>query len=121
MDGSDIEEKSSFKIVKLPFSSELDWGHYIVFIAKTVSKKIKALTLLYNFLLQRLPFISKNLPYALSWKTVGMSGVMFLINTFYLRLILYLLTLLNPWFIAEMETVKVFSVGIRMVIGSVKN
>ena len=66
MDGSDIEEKSSFKIVKLPFSSELDWGHYIVSIAKTVSKKIKALTLLYNFLLQRLPFISKNLPYALS-------------------------------------------------------
>ena len=94
---------------------------FLFCIAKTVSKKIKALTLLYNFLLQRLLFISTNLPYALSWNTVDMSGVMFLISTFYLRLILHLLTLLNPWFIVEMETVKVFSVGIRMVIDSLKN
>ena len=40
MDGSVLEEKSSLKILELPFSSKLDWGSYIVSIAKTASKKI---------------------------------------------------------------------------------
>ena len=43
MDGSVLEEKSSFKMLGLTFSSKLDWGSYIVFIAKTASKKIGAL------------------------------------------------------------------------------
>ena len=43
MDGSVLEEKSSFKKLGLTFSSELDWGSYIISIAKTVSKKIKVL------------------------------------------------------------------------------
>ena len=42
MDGSVIEEKSSFKILGVNFSSKIDWGTYIIFIAKTVSKKIGA-------------------------------------------------------------------------------
>ena len=40
MDGSVLEEKSSFKMLGLTFSFKLDWGSYIISIAKTVSKKI---------------------------------------------------------------------------------
>ena len=43
MDGSVLEEKTSFKMLGLLFSSKLDWGSYIVSIAKTASKKIGAL------------------------------------------------------------------------------
>ena len=37
VDGSALEEKTSFKILGLTFSSKLDWGSYIVSIAKTAS------------------------------------------------------------------------------------
>ena len=37
MDGSVLEEKSSFKMLALTFSSILDWGSYIISIAKTAS------------------------------------------------------------------------------------
>ena len=40
MDGSVLEDKTSFKMLGLTFSSKLDWGSYIVSIAKTASKKI---------------------------------------------------------------------------------
>ena len=50
MDGSVLEEKRSFKILGLTFSSKLDWGSYIVFIAKTASKKIGALIRSMKFL-----------------------------------------------------------------------
>ena len=43
MDGSVLEENPSFKMLGLTFSSKLDWGSYIVSIAKTASKKIGAL------------------------------------------------------------------------------
>ena len=43
MDGSVLEEKSSFKMLGLTFSSKLDRGSYIISIAKTASKKIEAL------------------------------------------------------------------------------
>ena len=43
MDGSVLEEKTSFKMLGLTFSSKLDWGSYIFSIAKTASKKIGAL------------------------------------------------------------------------------
>ena len=43
MDGSVLWEKSSFKMMGLTFSSKLDWSSYIVSIAKTTSKKIRAL------------------------------------------------------------------------------
>ena len=43
IDGSVLEEKPSFKILGLTFSSKLDWGSYIISITKTVSKKIEAL------------------------------------------------------------------------------
>ena len=43
MDGSVLEEETSFKILGLTFSSKLDWGPYIVSVAKTASTKIGAL------------------------------------------------------------------------------
>ena len=50
MDGSVLEEKSSFKMLGLTFSSKLDWGSYIISIAKTTSKKIGALIRSMKFL-----------------------------------------------------------------------
>ena len=43
MDRSVLEEKSSFKMLGLTFSSKLDWSSYIASIVKTASKKIGAL------------------------------------------------------------------------------
>ena len=43
MGGSILEEKLSFKMQGLTFSSKLDWGSCIISIAKTASKKIRAL------------------------------------------------------------------------------
>ena len=43
MDGSVLEENSSFKLLGLTFSSKLDRGSYVIFTAKTASKKIGAL------------------------------------------------------------------------------
>ena len=45
-----LEEKPSFKILGLTFSSKLDWGSYIISIAKTASKKIGALICSMKFL-----------------------------------------------------------------------
>ena len=42
MDGSVLEEKPSFKMLWLTFSSKLYWGSYAISVAKTVSKKIGA-------------------------------------------------------------------------------
>ena len=40
MGGSILEEKSSFKMLGLTFSSKLDWVSYIISVAKTASKKV---------------------------------------------------------------------------------
>ena len=50
MDGSALAEKSSFMMMRLTFSSKLDWGSYIISIAKTASKKIGALIRSMKFL-----------------------------------------------------------------------
>ena len=50
MDGSVIEEKSSFEMLGLSFASKLNWGSYIVSITKSASKKIGALILSLKFL-----------------------------------------------------------------------
>ena len=50
MDGSVLEKKISFKMLGLTFSSKLDWGSYIVSIAKTASEKIGALICSMKFL-----------------------------------------------------------------------
>ena len=41
--GSLLEEKSSFKMLHLTFSSKLDWVSYNISIAKTASKKLGTL------------------------------------------------------------------------------
>ena len=50
MNGSVPEEKSSSKMRWVTFSSKLDWGSYIISIAKTASKKIGALIRSMRFL-----------------------------------------------------------------------
>ena len=50
MGGSILEEKSSFKVLGLTFSSRLYWSSYIISIAKTASKKIGALIRSMKFL-----------------------------------------------------------------------
>ena len=43
IDESVLEEKSSFKVLGLSFSSKLDWGRYVIFIAISTAEKIGAL------------------------------------------------------------------------------
>ena len=51
MDGSFLEEKSSFKMLVLTFSSKLYWGSYCSYcIAKTASQKVGALIRYMKFL-----------------------------------------------------------------------
>ena len=50
MDGSVLEEKSYFKMLGLTFFSKLDWGSYIIFIAKSAPKKFGALIRSMKFL-----------------------------------------------------------------------
>ena len=64
MDGSILEEKSSFKMLGLTFSSKLDWGSYIISIAKTASKKIGAL-------IRSMKFLSPEVALYLYKSTIG--------------------------------------------------
>ena len=48
--GSVLDEKSSFNMLGLNFCSKLDWGSYIISIAKTASKKTGALIRSMKFL-----------------------------------------------------------------------
>ena len=50
MDGSVLEEKSSFEILGFTFSSKLDWASYIISIAKTAFKNIGVLNRTMKFL-----------------------------------------------------------------------
>ena len=50
MNGSVLDEKSSFKMLGLTFSSKLDWGSFIISITKTASKEIGALICSVKFL-----------------------------------------------------------------------
>ena len=40
MDGSILEEKSSFKILRLTFSSKLDWDSYLISLLKLCPRKL---------------------------------------------------------------------------------
>ena len=50
MDAYVLEEKSSFKMLGLTFTSKLDWGSCVISIAKTASKKIGTLIRSMKFL-----------------------------------------------------------------------
>ena len=59
----------------MTFFSKLDWGSYVISIAKTASKKIGALILSMKFLSSEVFFITIKLPYALVWNTDLISGL----------------------------------------------
>ena len=81
MDGSVLEEKTSFKMLGLTFSSKLYWGSYIVSIAKTASKKIGALICPMKFLSPEAALYLYSLPYGHVWNTALMSGLVLLVAT----------------------------------------
>ena len=69
MDGSVLEENSSFKMLGLNFFSKLDWGSYIISIAKTASKEIRTL-------IRSMKFLSPEVAlYLFKWNTVVTSGL----------------------------------------------
>ena len=106
MDGSVLEENSFFKMLGSTFFSKLDWGSYIISVAKTASKNIGALICSMKFFLLRLLCISINLPYGHAWNIFVMSGLVLLVatwdcwlsykNGYAALLVLHLLPLLNP-------------------------
>ena len=75
MDRSVLEEKSSFKMLGLTFSSKLDWGLYIISIAKTSSKKIRTLVCPMKFISREVAlylYKSLSLSYGHALNTVGL-------------------------------------------------
>ena len=76
IDGSVPEEKSSFKMLGLTFSSILDWGSYVISIAKTASKKIGALIRSMKFLSPEVALYLCKSTYAIAWNTVVMPGLL---------------------------------------------
>ena len=81
IDVSVLEEKSSFKMLGLIFSSKLDCGSYIISIAKTASKKIEALIHSLRFLSPEVNLYVYNLPYAHIWNIVVTSALVPLVAT----------------------------------------
>ena len=83
MDGTVIEEKSSFKMLGLTFSSKLDWGSYINSIAKTTSKKIGVLIHSMKFLSPEvaLYLYKSTIPSCMEYCCHAMSGLVLLIAT----------------------------------------
>ena len=82
-DASVLEEKSSFKMLGLPFTYELDWSIYTISIAVTVSKKNRLI--LWSFFFLRSLFVSLNLPYDLGQGIVVMFGLVPLLIVTYVR------------------------------------
>ena len=81
MNGSVLEEKPSFKMLGLTFSSKLDWGSYIISIAKTASKKIGALICSMKFLSPEVALYLYKSTIAHVWNAVIMCGLVPLIAT----------------------------------------
>ena len=78
MDGFVLEEKPSFKMLGLTFSSKLGQVSYIIFIAKSASKKIGALICCMNFPSPEVAlylYKSSICPCTDVWNTVATSGL----------------------------------------------
>ena len=119
MDGSVLEKKASFKMLGLTFSSKLDWGSYIVSIAKTASKKIGAVIHSVKFLSPEVAlYLYINLPCGHVWNTVVMSGLVLLFATWNCwisyrngyagLLVFHLLPLLNLGSLSKCSQLKSF-------------
>ena len=114
MDGSVLEEKSSFKMLGLTFFSKLDWGSYIISIAKTASKKIGALIRSLKFLSPEVALYLYKFTIRTPMHGMLLSHVLAGVPGRYLELMdklqkwicktvgLHLLSLLNPWLIVKM-------------------
>ena len=63
MEGSVLEEKSSFKMLGLTFFSELDWNSYIISVAKTAFNKIGDLICAMMFLSPEISLYLSKSPY----------------------------------------------------------
>ena len=74
MDGPVLEEEAS-KMLGLSFFSKLDWGSYIISVAKTASRKIGATIHSMKFISHKVR-ISINLPYCFAWNTIVMSRLL---------------------------------------------
>ena len=107
MCGSVLVEKLSFKMLGLTFSSKLDWDSYIIFIAKTASKKIGALIFSIKFLSpEGALYLYKStiwpcMEYCSHVRAGAPICYMELLDRLK-NLFLPLLSLLHPWFIVEM-------------------
>ena len=113
MDGSFLEEKLSFKMLELTFSPKLDWGTYIISIAKTASK-------IFGSLIRSIKYLSPEVALYLYESTIWQCieyccHVWVGVASYYLQLleklhmhmlhyvlVLHLLSLLSPWLIIEM-------------------
>ena len=105
MNGSVLEEKTSFKMLGLAFSSELDWGSYIFSIAKTASKKIGALIRSTKFLSPEVAlylYKSTMRPYMEYCCHVYADAPSCYLELLDKLQVFHLLPLLNPWLIVEM-------------------
>ena len=107
MDGSVLEENSSFKMLWMTFSSKLDWDYYMVSIAKTASKKIGALVRSMKFLSPEVALylykftIQPCMEYCCHvWAGAPSCYLEYMLLGYAGLLILHLLLLLNPWLIA---------------------
>ena len=81
IDGPVLEEKLSFKMLRLAFSSKLDWGSYITLLLKLPPRTLELWFVLWSFFLLRLLCISTNLPYDHASNTAAMSGLVLLVAT----------------------------------------
>ena len=112
MDGSVLEEKSSFKMLGLTFSSKLNWGSYIMSITKTASKKTGALIHSMTFLSPEVALylykstICPCMEYCCHIWAGAPSCYLELLesykNGYVGLLVLNLLLLLSPWLIVKM-------------------
>ena len=81
MDEPVIEEKSSFKMLGSTFSSKLDWGSYIISIAKNTSKKFGALIHSIRFLFPEVALYLFKSTIRPCGNTVVTSGLVPLVDT----------------------------------------
>ena len=95
-------------MLRLTFSSKLDWGSYSISIAKTVCKKIGALIRSMKFLSPEVALYFLTSMYGiLLYVWAGASGCYLELldniqNEYAGMLVLHLLVLLNPWLFVEM-------------------
>ena len=83
IDGHILDKQLSFKMLWLLFSSKLDWGSYIISVAKTAFKKNGALIHSMKFLSPEIALYlyQTSIPTSFPWNTVVISGLVLLVAT----------------------------------------